>query len=575
MADQSPISHEQVHLLEERIQKLEQALKESEQVTQWLLIDKRAMESRYKASEKLARIGYWETDLQTQELYWSDGFREILGFGTNTKPDMKLYKEMMSEEHVERLNAAIQKVFINAENYSFEHSLLRPDGRFCFVELTLKLVFDEHTQQPDKLLGIVQDITTRKESQKKLERLSLVAAKTSNAVFILEKDLKLEWMNDGYTRMTGYTSRELRDKYLHDVLALCGCDLRKYEDFAKNLSTSESISQELKIKNKQGDPLWILMSLTPTHDYSLNLVNYIAIIINITKRKEAENMLVSANKELKEKNHIIEEKNQNITESITYAQRIQAAMLPTLNDIHVELPDSFVLFKPRDIVSGDFYWFATPHKYDESGNSITQNKIMLAAVDCTGHGVPGAFMSMIGHSLLDEIVNERGIINPNQILTDLHAGVRFALRQQDSQNRDGMDMALVVICKKSNEMYFAGAKNPLVYIQDNEMHLIKGDSFAIGGEDTRRTYTCHTIDISKPTRFYVYSDGYQDQFGGPQGKKFMRKKLRELLFANAHKPMQEQKNILNDTIENWMAEANERQIDDILVMGGYWKGKKL
>ncbi len=572
MSDQSPTSQEQVHLLEERIQKLEQALKESEQVAQWLLLDKRAMEMRFKESEKLARIGYWETDLQTQELHWSDGFREILGYNVDTEPDMKLYKDMMSEEYAERLNAAIQKVFINRENYSFEHSLARPDGQFRTVELTLKLVFDEQTQQPTKLLGIVQDITARKASQKKLERLSLVAAKTSNAVFILEKDLKLEWMNDGYTRMTGYTSRELRDKYLHEVLALCGCDLRKYEDFAKNLSTSESISQELKIKNKQGDPLWILMSLTPTHDYSLNLVNYIAIIINITKRKEAEDKLVSANRELKEKNGIIEEKNQSITESITYAQRIQAAMLPSLSDIQKELPQSFVLLKPRDIVSGDFFWFATPHQHDEQGQIINKGKVMIAAIDCTGHGVPGAFMSMIGHSLLDEIVNERGVITPDRILSYLHAGVRYALRQQDSQNRDGMDLALVVLCKTMHTIEFAGAKNPLLYIQEGEMQMIKGDKFAIGGEDDNREYTLHRIDVSKPTTFYMYSDGYQDQFGGPAGKKFMRKNLRKLLLDNHQRPMPEQQHLLDYTIEKWRREADEKQVDDILVVGAHWPG---
>lgn len=419
MTDQSSTTPEKIRLLEEKVQGLEKALQESEQVAQWLLIDKRALEMRYNISEKLARIGYWETNLQTQELHWSEGFRAILGCNAEMQPDMKRYKDMMSPEHVDKLNAAIQKVFINRENHSFEHSLLLANKQLRYVELTLKLVFDEQTQQPSKLLGIVQDITSRKESQKKLERLSLVAAKTSNAVFILERDLNLEWMNDGYTRMTGFTSQELWGKSLHDVLALCGCNLAKYEEFEKRLSPNESISEEFKIRDKQGSYLWILMNVTPTHDYSLNLVNYIAIIINITQRKEAENMLVAANQELKEKNHIIEEKNQSITESITYAQRIQAAMLPNLKHIHEDLPKSFVLFKPRDIVSGDFYWFATPHQHDKHGKTVHKSKVMMAAVDCTGHGVPGAFMSMIGHSLLDEIVNERGIIAPDKVLADL------------------------------------------------------------------------------------------------------------------------------------------------------------
>lgn len=567
MANQVPINPEQVQLLQEQVRMLEQRLKEAEKVNQWILMDKRALEVRFGISEKLARIGYWETNLQSQELHWSDGFRDILGVDAQLKADMKLYKQMMTDEDGDKLGAAIQKVFINRETYSFEHSLLCENQPSKIVELTLKLVFDEQTGQPAKLLGIVQDITTRKEAQEKLERLSLVAAKTSNAVFILDKELQLEWMNDGYTQMAGYTYQELRGKHLHEVLALCGCDLQKYHEFASNLSSSQSVSQELKITNRQGETLWVLMNLTPTHDYALNLTNYIAIIINITKRKEAEEMLVTAHNELKDKNH-------SITESINYAQRIQAAMLPNLDSVKQELPDLFVLFKPRDIVSGDFYWVAAPHQYDENGNSVSKNKVMIAAVDCTGHGVPGAFMSMIGHSLLDEIVNVRGVTKPDYILRDLHEGVRYALRQNDSHNRDGMDMALVVLCKKTRIMEFAGAKNPLLYIQDNALHQLKGDKFAIGGEqlEVERKYNRHVIDISKPTTFYMYSDGYQDQFGGAKGKKFMRKQLRELLFEIHQKPMSEQRQILDDTIEEWRAQANEKQVDDILVIGGHWQG---
>jgi predicted alpha/beta-hydrolase family hydrolase len=137
-----------------------------------------------------------------------------------------------------------------------------------------------------------------------------------------------------------------------------------------------------------------------------------------------------------------------------------------------------------------------------------------------------------------------------------------------------MDMALVVLCKKNKVMEFAGAKNPLLYIQDNELHQIKGDKFAIGGEqlEVKRNYTRHLIDISKPTTFYIYSDGYQDQFGGQEGKKFMRKQLRELLFEIHQKPMHEQRQILDETIENWRTQASEKQVDDILVIGGHWQG---
>ncbi|AFM05510.1 tetratricopeptide repeat protein [Bernardetia litoralis DSM 6794] len=262
------------------------------------------------------------------------------------------------------------------------------------------------------------------------------------------------------------------------------------------------------------------------------------------------------------KSEQVNELYKKVTDSVRYAQRIQDAILVPPAQVFTNFgnkTEGFVLFKPRDIVSGDFYW--TTEK---------NNKVILTAADCTGHGVPGAFMSLIGNDLLNEIVNFRGITAPHEILNELHAGVQNTLKQKETENRDGMDMALCVYDKEKNILEFAGAKNPLLYIQNGEIKVIKGDKKPIGGKDfyEEDSFTTHSIDLNEenaPKMFYIFSDGYQDQFGGIEGRKFMIKKLRGLLQEIHQKPMEQQHQILDETIIDWM--KNEEQIDDILLMG--------
>jgi serine phosphatase RsbU (regulator of sigma subunit)/ligand-binding sensor domain-containing protein len=253
----------------------------------------------------------------------------------------------------------------------------------------------------------------------------------------------------------------------------------------------------------------------------------------------------------------IEEKNKNITASITYAKRIQEAMLPLRDKIDQAFDDYFILFKPRDIVSGDFYWFSTRN-----------DKIIFTAVDCTGHGVPGAFMSMIGSEILTTIVNQ-GITMPSEILDYMNRYVRKALKQDQTENQDGMDMSLCTINKQEKNVEWSGAKNPLIYIQNNEIFHLKGDMQSIGGHQLskkERQFTNNIVSYSNvPTYFYIFTDGFQDQFGGDKGRKFMVKNLKDLIFENHNKPMKEQQVILEAAVEDWKSGAD--QTDDILVIG--------
>ncbi len=262
------------------------------------------------------------------------------------------------------------------------------------------------------------------------------------------------------------------------------------------------------------------------------------------------------NEILSEQNDEISQKNASITASINYAKRIQEAMLPLKEIISKGLPENFILFKPRDIVSGDFYWYA-----EQNG------KIIYTAVDCTGHGVPGALMSMIGSEILTSIVKTNGITKADVILEKMNEYVIKALKQEkEGLSQDGMDMALCVIDKENKTVEFAGAKNPLIYITEGELKQIKASRNGIGGyQSEAKDYTAELIHYESPTWFYMFSDGFQDQFGGPRNRKFMIKRLKQLLLDIHYKPMEEQHEILDKVIEDWM--KNTPQTDDIILIG--------
>jgi serine phosphatase RsbU (regulator of sigma subunit) len=277
--------------------------------------------------------------------------------------------------------------------------------------------------------------------------------------------------------------------------------------------------------------------------------------------REEKEKVESINKEVIQQKSVIEHKNIEITDSIKYAKNIQEALLPSLNEIDKLFANSFVLYMPKDIVSGDFYWFAK--------NGTTR---FIAAVDCTGHGVPGAFMSIVGNTLLNEIVNEKKITVPGEILLELHKGVKIALNQNamEFERRDGMDITLCAFNENTNEIQYAGANRPLwIYRKDRnyELEIIKATKFPIGGLELEesRVYQNHVVNVSEGDCLYLFSDGYADQFGGPKGKKFMLTNLQKVLLENVASPMEVQKQKLMEAFMAWKDDAE--QIDDVLVIG--------
>lgn len=387
-----------------------------------------------------------------------------------------------------------------------------------------------------------------------LEKLSIVASETDNSIFIMDADGNLEWANRGFTKLFGYTLEEYIKEKGSNLLEISDSpDIKTLVN--KCIENKKSVVYEALNEGKDGKKHWVQTTLTPILGDNGNIKKLVAIDSDITVQKKAE--------------HEIQEKNSEIAASIRYARGIQHAILPTDEHMKEALPENFVLFKPQSVVSGDFYWMMEK-----------ENKVYFCAADCTGHGVPGAFMSMMCSSLLSEAVNEKGLTKPSEIFYNVRKGLIANLKQAEDTQKDGMDAVLCVLDKKANSIEFAAANNSLMVINpkrdvwpENSIPFgegwggeIKPDKQPVGylsGEQL--PFTDHTIKIVKGDTIYIYSDGYMDQFGGPKDKKYSRKRFKELLLSVQAKSMRDQQEVLDKSIEDW--KDGREQIDDILVIG--------
>ncbi|MCX6303084.1 MAG: SpoIIE family protein phosphatase, partial [Bacteroidia bacterium] len=300
--------------------------------------------------------------------------------------------------------------------------------------------------------------------------------------------------------------------------------------------------------------------------YVILLVTLIWIIVKynirrlVKQKDQLQKIVEERTAEVLEQKIEIEVAYGQITDSIQYAQKIQQAVLPASDIIQQSFPEHFVLFKPRNVVSGDFYWYAK-----------VENQIVITVADCTGHGVPGAFMSMLGMSLLKEIVLKEYMTQPDIILRRLRKEIIRSLGQSGKfgEAKDGMDISLCSINLETMEMKWSGAYNPCWIIKEGKLIKLEPDKMPIGISIKMDSFTLHEIKLQKGWIIYLASDGFTDQFGGPHNRKFMVSRFKELLLSISKKSMVEQKEILDITIEQWMGSGNikREQTDDITVMG--------
>ncbi|PLX17381.1 MAG: hypothetical protein C0597_07055 [Marinilabiliales bacterium] len=447
------------------------------------------------------------------------------------------YKEKLNEDFSKYYASLIRKVQLGIDSVVFWGTYYKDTGN---------LIID--LKQPKSLFNIVK---YKNNSFNFYYSTPFVPTDEVKYSYKLE-GFDDEWSNWDTKTERGYTNLD-HGHYVFKVKA-------------KNIYgiESEEIQYEFSIK----PPFY--KTLVAYFFYLVLAVFIIIVIVKIyTRRLELEKIrleqivkerteeVVKQKDEIEKQRDEIADKNRSITDSIEYASRIQTAVLPSDEFAQEILPEHFILFRPRDIVSGDFYWMT---KRD--------NQLVLIAADCTGHGVPGAFMSMLGVSFLNEIVNRHEITEASAILNSLRADIKKTLGQEgkEGEAKDGMDIALCIIDLEKMKLQYAGAYNPLYLFRNNELVEVKADRMPIGIYiKEKESFTNNDIDLQKGDVFYIFSDGYQDQFGGEDGQKFKTKNYKQLLLEIHQKPMAEQREILDKRIDEWRGKWE--QVDDIIILG--------
>jgi serine phosphatase RsbU (regulator of sigma subunit)/PAS domain-containing protein len=428
------------------------------------------------------------------------------------------------------------------EKVTVQYEYRAKDGSFMWIEST-----GTNCMSNQAIHGFIlnsRDITERRRAEQEQRMRSKMQALSENSLDLitrLEGD-SISYINPVIADYTGrepsfFLNRKVQETEL-DSSILEGW-LRVVEEVN---STNEKASAEVDFSSEMGKRV-MQVNAIPEFDESNKLESVLVVSHDITERKMIELE--------------IQNKNKKITESINYAKRIQNAILPNSRVISKALPESFILYKPRDVVSGDFPWFVQ-----------IKEEIFIAAVDCTGHGVPGALLSLIGYFLLNDIVRSRKITEPGKILDLLDEGVTTTLRQdEDATTKDGMDIALCKINLLNGEVEYAGAHRPLYLMKNGVMDEVKGNKFPIGGGifKNQTNFTNTKITLQKGDSIYFSSDGFPDQFGGPEGRKFGPKRVREIIEQVHTLTMPEAMGVFDQQWEGWRGET--KQTDDVLLIG--------
>ncbi len=424
---------------------------------------------------------------------------------------------------------------------------------------------DEVDRQKDHILSQAEQL---KQINKELEKLSIVASQTDNGVVIMDNIGNVEWVNRGFSNMYGYTFRDLQVKSTDSLTGFYASnpDIMSIKDDC--LGTSQPRVFECEVVTKQGKNIWVQSTLTPILDENNNIARLVTIDTDITQIKEQEQAiksqgltLAAQRDELEMQKEFIAEQNAHISTSLTYAKTIQEIVMPLEVNI-TKYFNYFGIFIPLQIVSGDFYWFTRVP--DDERLAFT------AAVDCTGHGVPGAFMCMITTRLLSEIIVEHKVLDTAKILESLNTGLIAALKQNETDNNDSLEICICKFCRTAEtdyEMSFSGAKRPLYIYHDKaqELDTLKGDRKTIGGLMSKRNtleFTSETLTLHSGDKIYMTTDGLINQFDA-SNKKYGSDRFVSLLKSISPLPLAEQKPIIESEYETYRGTAEQN--DDITV----------
>lgn len=379
-----------------------------------------------------------------------------------------------------------------------------------------------------------------------MNNIKAILKQINNIILLLDNEGEVKYVSPSVKNILGFQPEELlgenwfiKTSYNVDIDSLRTSVLDQLE---KSLYHG-GVQSERLVKTSYGSEKWFLWNTSVAND---GLILSIGTDITDKKRKETE---------LSRKTEELFERNEEIQDSLEYAKRLQSVILPDESNFSNFFGDSFLYFSPKDKVSGDFYWY-----YEDEKN------VFAAAVDCTGHGVPGALLSVVGNSLLREIVIKREITDPSDILTELDKGLLEAMSKNNELiARDGMDIALIKVEKISSKLSFSGAYRPLIIISEN-LNEIGGSRYPIGFyQADNKKFEEHTVELKKGDRIYMFSDGITDQFGGPDNKKFKKTQLKDILQKTRDFTLLEQKEYIQYSFKNW--QQSNYQTDDVLLIG--------
>jgi len=526
---------EEMQATQEELQRSNQKLEE--QIEEVNRTQKRMQLLLENASEV---ITIYEEDESIR--YISPSVESILGYGQKEmigKSDI----DKVHPDHRDTFKDLFRKMKANPdEKATVQYEYRAKDGSFIWLEST-----GTNCMSNQAIHGFIlnsRDITERRRAEQEQRMRSKMQALSENSLDLITRleGESISYINPVIEEYAGkkpahFLNKKVKEADL-DASILEGW-LRVVEEVN---ATNDKVSSEMDFPSEMGKRI-MQVNAIPEFDESNKLESVLVVSHDITERKMIELE--------------IQNKNKKITESINYAKRIQNAILPNNRIINKALPDSFILYKPRDVVSGDFPWFVQ-----------IKDDIFIAAVDCTGHGVPGALLSLIGYFLLNDIVRSRKITEPGKILDLLDEGVTTTLRQdEDSTTKDGMDIALCKINIADGEVEYAGAHRPLYVMKGGAMEEVKGNKFPIGGGiyKNQTNFTNTKVKLDKGDSIYFSSDGFPDQFGGTDGRKFGPKKTREIIERIHKLPMKEAVDIFDSEWESWRGET--KQTDDVLLIG--------
>jgi PAS domain S-box-containing protein len=532
----------------------------------------------------------------SQELF-GKAPQELIG-----KPSQLLFEGVTDNDLLDIRNI-IEKAVKTNKAFQVEYEQVNSQGKTRWRVLQGKVV---HRNEYSILMveGFIQNITLRKNSELSLRKMKNFHKNAHEElgdklhyrkIEIEQKNAQLNVLNKGIDKACIVATSDLKGKIIdiNDMYCQVSCYSREeilkkkpqiisYEkhknDFYKELWVTISSGKiwrgEIQSKTKHGELYWLDAIIVPFLDKHNKPYQFFSISTLITDRKKTEQELQEKAKEIEKKNIALQEQqiqiekqsdslrkvHQNITQSIEYAKYLQSAILPHQDKICTYFSSFFALYQPKDVVSGDFYWFYHDEKEQQS---------FVAVVDCTGHGVPGGFMSMLGYELLENIVAERRIYRPDVVLEEMDKGIVRLLKQKNSNTivRDGMEMSFVRVDHLKRRLVYSGARSSIIIERQSEIIEYKPTKHSIGSfeDEVEKEFEKQTINYQSADKLYLFTDGFIDQFGGIQGKKYYKNRFKNLLSSNSRNNLKSIKNNLTSELNSWKGRLE--QVDDITVLG--------